>query len=73
MKVIDKTLKQPKFQPITLEVTIESEDELLDLYHRLNRASAQIYSSNYHPVARIPRKPNDLSYSLFRVLCELVR
>jgi hypothetical protein len=35
MKVKNIT-KEKTFEPITLEITIESEDELVDLWHRLN-------------------------------------
>ena len=35
MKIIDRT-KPERFQPITLEITIESEAELVELYHRMN-------------------------------------
>jgi hypothetical protein len=39
MKVTDITDQaRPKFQPVILKVTIESYDELLALWHRLNIA-----------------------------------
>lgn len=35
MKIVDTT-KPERFRPITLEITIESEAELVELYHRMN-------------------------------------
>ena len=36
------TAKQIDFQPITLEIVIESKDELLEMYHRLNAAPIKV-------------------------------
>lgn len=50
MKVIDETPEEQAFKPIRLVITIESENELHDLYARLNsRASAIIPDA--HPKA----------------------
>lgn len=40
--------KEPKFNPIVLEITIESKDELLELYARLN-ASWSMIKEAAHP------------------------
>lgn len=36
MKVKNITKEEKTFEPITIEIIIESEDELKDLHHRLN-------------------------------------
>lgn len=42
MKIINKTKKQQTFKPITLEITIESEEELQALSHRFNSSYASL-------------------------------
>ena len=37
-----KVKNEKSFTPITLEITIENEQELLELYHRLNAAATNI-------------------------------
>lgn len=48
MKVTNKTYTD--FEPITLEITLENQDEVLYLWHRLNLAKHDIdqtYRNNY--------------------------
>ncbi len=35
----------PKFNPVTVTITFESEDEIIDLWHRLNMSSTDVGSS----------------------------
>jgi len=42
-KIIEK---ENKFEPITIELTIESEEELCDLWHRVNTNEIEIISTN---------------------------
>lgn len=47
-----KHVNEGAFQPIKLEITIESEDELLGIYHRLNREAPKTGNS----MVRYPKK-----------------
>jgi len=42
MKVEIKDNKPEEFEPITLEIVIESKEELANLYHRLNASCEEI-------------------------------
>lgn len=47
-----KHVNEGVFQPIKLEITIESEDELLSIYHRLNKETPTTGTS----MVRYPKK-----------------
>lgn len=47
MKVkLQKTKKLPSFEPIQLTITIESQDELIEFWHRLNIAPDNVKKYN---------------------------
>ena len=56
------------FQPIELKLVIETEQQLCDLWHRLNVASGAI---NRHS-DRLKYDANEKNYDLFAILDDLV-
>lgn len=68
--MIVKTNFNPKgFKPIEIVVTIESEEELCDLWHRINTNSEAINPESGH---ELKHKANDDETDLWDVLDELV-
>ena len=67
MKVKNITKEEKTFKPVTLEITIESEDELNELYDRLNinfsKLKESVLSGSYQilipiePGKSIPAQP----------------
>jgi len=49
MKVhVKDSQPKPEFEPITLQITIESAEELCDLWHRIN-ASPSLFRGSHYP------------------------
>lgn len=46
------------FTPVTFNIIIESENELLEFYHRFNVSIPFIYSKGYKSDIKISKKPN---------------
>lgn len=69
MKVENVTGIKKKFEPIELQVTIESEDELLSLWHRLHASGTHFnaYLKDYSHELK-----HDDDYALWAVLNEEV-
>ena len=75
MKVTAETIKG--FTPIKVELIIESNDELLDLWHRLNMSVACVRENSecdsYHP---FPKDWREVGHNFFIVInsqCRCVR
>lgn len=64
-------IKEESFKPITIELTIESEDELLDLYHRTNIAHDCVYTATYITDTPIPNFKNQC-YELFKEIYNII-
>lgn len=64
------TSEENKFQPIVLTITIESEEELCDLWHRTG-CSSYIINDSAGDLLKFPAEP-DLASNLFWKLNELV-
>lgn len=65
--------KQPKgFQPITLSMTVETLDELLNLYARLNASVSAIKAQPFqqHPdvTAAVGQDKNELLFALLQYI-----
>lgn len=57
MKSTSKVVPQkPVFEPIELTITIESQDELLELYHRIN-----VGASRFDGIHSVHPKPSSFS------------
>jgi len=51
-KIIEKE-KEKKFEPIVVELTIESEEELCDLWHRLNISPSTIEAFDNYNIGQL--------------------
>lgn len=71
MKVKNITKEQNKFKPITLEITIESEDELKDLYHRFIVTQDRLkYIENFDSKVGFPKQDHgDLFFTVINGIC----
>jgi len=68
MKVIRKEDKK-RFNPIELTITIESEEELCDMWHRLNAAASYINDNVLH---RLKHDAQGGVTPLFNTLSDLI-
>ena len=57
-----------EFRPITIELTIESKDELLDLWHRMNMSPRRIEKSYSGTQQRPFSKGNVASREIWKLL-----
>lgn len=74
MKVIDKT-EEKQFQPITLELTIESPEELVDFWHRMYCSQIDLLNV-YSRSSVTPQLDPDVppsSYNIWKELNKYVR
>ena len=73
---ITRILETREFQPITLEITIESRKELSNLWHRLNIAPAKV-KDNSHADGPVRfhwmQEVNTTSHKLFSIIDDLVK
>lgn len=60
---------QETFKPITIELVIESEEELCNLWHRMNISADNI---NKNKTTDLYYGPDDSDYTLFNKLDNLV-
>ena len=70
MKVNCKT--ERAFQPITIEITIESQDELYSLYHRTNLNNRVLRPVWEDSKSKVPFPVSDEADALWDVLAPLV-
>ena len=60
-----------KFEPIKIEITIETEHEFVDLYYRLNTHEDNVdCAGNYF---KSGLKANNSSYSIFSLLYDIAK
>lgn len=71
MKV--KVKRKEGFTPIKLTITIESEEELCNLWHRSNITAGKIHTSNYICGKDLKYEASDSDTSLWEKLDELVK
>lgn len=74
MKIETKTEKAP-FTPVTLTVTFEHENELFDLWHRLNSSAVSVRQGidNKDSDGRPPVPDFSLMYDLWKVIDRLIK
>lgn len=70
-KLIEKE-KELKFQPITIQLTIENEMELCALWHRLNMSVSSIEGSDYKSIGDLKYSFEDDNSSLWNIIDEQI-
>ena len=56
---IEEINKKQEFQPIELKITIESEEELCNLWHRFNLSKGYVFEGSTKDVKYEPLHSND--------------
>ena len=72
MKAELNTKEKPQFEPIKITITIESEEELCDLYHRINIGTGSLESVDYEPLNSLKYGFSSNALNLFNVLDDLI-
>ena len=75
MKIITTTPEKKEFEPITIQITIESEKELYELWHRLNIVDSYIsdmYKEESTKTVKPLRLNGDTLYAAFKLIDKLV-
>jgi hypothetical protein len=72
--IIDKAKAPKKFEPITITITIENEDELLDLLGRANTSFKQVKEDlRYFTLEKDFNSENVNDLKLFRYIKDLAQ
>lgn len=70
-KIIEKE-KEKKFEPITIELTIENERELCELWHRLNISESAFSKEKYRSKDRLKYTVSSCTVRLYDVVDAIV-
>lgn len=65
---VNITESEPKFDPIKIEITVESEEELRELWNRFNIQDSEIFSKSQSGGYPLKRCPSDTTINVWRAI-----